>query len=105
MSVLPARSRLLQLSKLSCQIFSTTYNPTNARLGNKILRQKLKGPTILSYYPKQEVTIKDLARQWPDRQFVDVDEAVRLEDVTLAKIRGKGAPKKKRTKVEHKRKR
>ncbi|KAF8426575.1 mitochondrial ribosomal subunit S27-domain-containing protein [Tirmania nivea] len=105
MSVLPSRARLLELAKTSCRIFSTTFNPTGARTGNKILRQRLRGPSIVDYYPKRMVGIADLRRIWPDRVFIDEAEVMRLEDVQVAKIRGKGAPKKQRTKKENTRKR
>jgi len=75
------------------------------------------------------VGIADLRRIWPDRVFIDEAEVMRLEDVQVyvlpfrvvffffwggrlisclvyrAKIRGKGAPKKQRTKKENTRKR
>ncbi|KAF8468422.1 mitochondrial ribosomal subunit S27-domain-containing protein [Kalaharituber pfeilii] len=103
MSLLPSRERLLQLAKVSCRLFNTTFNPTGVRTGTKILRQRLRGPVVRDYYPKQLVSIKDLKRVFPDRTFIDEDEVVRLEDVQVAKIRGKGAPKKQRTKVEGRR--
>ncbi|KAF8454964.1 mitochondrial ribosomal subunit S27-domain-containing protein, partial [Terfezia claveryi] len=83
MSVLPSRARLLELAKTSCRIFSTTFNPTGARTGNKILRQRLRGPNIVDYYPKRMVGIADLRRIWPDRVFIDEAEVMRLEDVQV----------------------
>ncbi|KAL0634472.1 mitochondral 37S ribosomal protein S27 [Maublancomyces gigas] len=96
----PARERLLALAKVSCRIFSTTFNPNNIRTGNKILRQRLKGPTFLDYYPKRVATFKDLKRSFPMLQFRDVEEESRVRDVAAKKFRGKGAPKKIRTKEE-----
>lgn len=49
--------RLLQAQ---CRIFATNFNPDRLRMGNKILRQRLRGPTLLSYYPRKSVTIRDL---------------------------------------------
>ncbi|KAH0612230.1 uncharacterized protein LAJ45_06529 [Morchella importuna] len=96
----PTRERLLELAKVSCRIFSTTFNPTNARTGNKVLRQRLKGPTLLEYYPRRIATFKDLKRHFPMMEFYDHEEAQRLQDLEAKKARGKGAPKKIRTKEE-----
>ncbi|KAI9852056.1 MAG: mitochondral 37S ribosomal protein S27 [Thelocarpon superellum] len=95
-----ARSRMLELWKTQCQIFSTTFNPENQRLGNKILRQRLKGPSVAAYYPPRVATVKDLRKAYPDRITWDDAEEERLENVEIAKSRGKGAPKKKRTAAE-----
>ncbi|KAI5819092.1 mitochondrial ribosomal subunit S27-domain-containing protein [Pyronema omphalodes] len=95
-----ARSRLLELKKLSASIFGTTFNPTGARTGNKILRQRLKGEALKDYYLPKLVSIKTFRKQWPDMDFVDEDEEMRLENVERAKSRGKGAPKKVRVKPE-----
>jgi len=32
-------------------------------MGNKILRQKLKGPAVAAYYPRRGVTIEDLQKK------------------------------------------
>lgn len=53
------------------------------RTGNKILRQRLRGPTVLHYYPKRIVGIADLRHAWPDRLFIDPAEVTRLEDVQM----------------------
>ncbi|KAI5787182.1 mitochondrial ribosomal subunit S27-domain-containing protein [Geopyxis carbonaria] len=98
----PPRERLLALAKLSASIFSTTFNPTAARTGNKILRQRLKGPAIVDYYPKRVATIKDMRKMWPKMDFPDEDEDQRVISIEKAKIRGKGAPKKIRVKPEAK---
>ncbi|MCJ1329626.1 mitochondral 37S ribosomal protein S27 [Thelotrema lepadinum] len=96
------RSRLLDLMKVQCRIFSTTYNPDRLRLGNKILRQRLKGPTLAAYYPRRVATIKDLQKEFPNFAVWDDDELDRLEKVANAKRRGKGAPKKKSSAAESK---
>ncbi|RPA79162.1 hypothetical protein BJ508DRAFT_363357 [Ascobolus immersus RN42] len=113
----PARSRLLELAKTSCAVFSTTFNPTCKRTGNKILRQRLNGASIADYYlPRSRIiTIPDMRRRWnqyvqtkeakalgidpEEYEFVDEDEMRRLEAVEYKKSRGKGAPKKKKEKV------
>ncbi|KAI9673321.1 MAG: mitochondral 37S ribosomal protein S27 [Trizodia sp. TS-e1964] len=77
------RSRLLELMKVQCRIFSTTYNPEGVRTGNKILRQRLRGPALASYYPRRVVTLKDLAAAFPDLEFYDEDEEDRLESIQV----------------------
>ncbi|KAL8872408.1 MAG: hypothetical protein Q9174_001961 [Haloplaca sp. 1 TL-2023] len=93
-----AKSRILDLMKVQCRIFSTTFNPTGIRTGNKILRQRLKGPSVAAYYPRRVATYKDLEKAFPDLETWDDDEEDRLEHLQLKQQRGKGAPKKKRTK-------
>jgi hypothetical protein len=67
--------------QLSCRIFSTTFNPTATRTGNRILRERLKGPSFLEYYPRHAVKIQDLKRAFPMAYFVDEEEKTRLSDV------------------------
>ncbi|MCJ1224236.1 mitochondral 37S ribosomal protein S27 [Toensbergia leucococca] len=97
-----ARSRILDLMKVQCRIFSTTYNPERLRTGNKILRQRLRGPSMAAYYPRRPVTLRDLRDAYPGFETWDDDEEERLEAIQLTKQRGKGAPKKKRTAEESK---
>ncbi|MCJ1428731.1 mitochondral 37S ribosomal protein S27 [Sticta canariensis] len=97
-----ARSRILDLLKIQCRIFSMTYNPERLRAGNKILRERLKGPSMAEYYPRKVATIKKLRALYPDMETWDDDEEDRLEALTLLKARGKGAPKKRRTKDDSK---
>lgn len=47
-----------------CQVFATTYNPEGVRMGNKVLRQRLKGPALAAYYPRKVATIKDVKREF-----------------------------------------
>ncbi|KAI9813901.1 MAG: mitochondral 37S ribosomal protein S27 [Thelocarpon impressellum] len=97
-----ARSRILDLMKAQCRIFSTTFNPEGKRTGNKILRQRLKGPAVAAYYPPRTATFKDLVNAYPDLETWDDDEEDRLDKIENAQARGKGAPKKKRTAEESK---
>ncbi|KAL1902169.1 hypothetical protein Cpir12675_000069 [Ceratocystis pirilliformis] len=91
------RARLLQLMKTQCDVFSTTFNPDGLRLGNKVLRQRLRGPALAAYYPRKDATIKDVRRMFgPDIYAWDQKELDRLESLDLLHARGKGAPKKKR---------
>ncbi|AEO61772.1 hypothetical protein MYCTH_2312323 [Thermothelomyces thermophilus ATCC 42464] len=64
------RARLLDLMRARCELFSTTFNPDGIRTGNKILRQRLKGPALASYYPRKIVTF---------RQFQDAFKPLELE--------------------------
>ncbi|TKX25885.1 hypothetical protein C1H76_1729 [Elsinoe australis] len=91
-------TRLQTLIQTQCRIFNTIYNPSRLRTGNKILRQRLKGPSLAAYYPRRIATIKDLAKAYPEYEVIDEDEDDRLENVQITKSRGKGPPKKKRTK-------
>ncbi|GAM86766.1 hypothetical protein ANO11243_047860 [Dothideomycetidae sp. 11243] len=91
-------ARIQTLIQTQCRIFNTIYNPQRLRLGNKILRQRLKGPSLAAYYPRRIATIKDVAKAYPDYEIIDEDEDDRLENVQITKSRGKGPPKKKRTK-------
>ncbi|KAK2749187.1 mitochondral 37S ribosomal protein S27 [Myotisia sp. PD_48] len=96
------RLRMLDLLKVQCRIFSQNYNPDNLRLGNKILRQRLKGATLASYYPRKTVSFRDLQDAYRplDLETWDEDQLYREEGIQIRKMRGKGAPKKKRTKEE-----
>lgn len=91
-----APSRLAALKQLQCAIFQTSYNPTSVRTGAKYLRARLRGPSMVQYYPK-EVSLAKLAAD-PRRDFINIDEEQRLRDVEDKKKRGKGAPKKAKTK-------
>ncbi|KAK6347066.1 mitochondral 37S ribosomal protein S27 [Orbilia brochopaga] len=89
-----ARSRILDLMRVSCRIFNTTFNPTGERTGNKILRTRLKGPSLVQYYPKEYLTIKQFKRGFPDLAISDEKEEYRVQQVEDHKLRGKGKPKK-----------
>jgi hypothetical protein len=83
------------LQQVRCGIFGTIFNPKNERLGNKVLRQKLRGSALASYYPRRVATFKDLKQLYPGFELYDEKEEDRLEHIQLLKARGKGAPKKK----------
>ncbi|KAI1780566.1 mitochondrial ribosomal subunit S27-domain-containing protein [Hypoxylon cercidicola] len=93
------RARLLNLMKVQCEIFSTTYNPERIRMGNKILRQRLKGPSLAKYYPPRGPTVNTLEKEFKSLHLETINEEAedRLEHLAGVKSRGKGAPKKKRT--------
>lgn len=53
-------------------------------MGNKILRQRLRGPALASYYPRRMVDLKDLTKEFgPALEFVDEDEEDRQESLAL----------------------
>ena len=63
-----------------CKVFSMTYNPEGVRMGNKVLRQRLRGPALASYYPRKAATIRDLQREFgPDLLAFDEWDEDRLE--------------------------
>lgn len=89
-----ATTRLGQLTQLSCKVFSNVYNPTCARTGNKVLRQRLIGSSLTSYNPQKLVHFRDIQALYPQLGLVDLDEKERLDEIARRKRRGKGAPKK-----------
>ncbi|RMY50630.1 hypothetical protein D0865_06793 [Hortaea werneckii] len=90
--------------QVQSRIFSTIFNPAAQRLGNKVLRQRLRGPSLAAYYPRRVATFKDLKALYPNHELYDEDEEDRLEHIQIAKSRGKGAPKKKKTAAESRKK-
>lgn len=84
-SLTPSAARLRSLAKASCQIFSTTFNPTASRNGNKILRQRLRGPALLNYYPEEKITLQRVIRAFPELHLIDEAEQIRLADVDARK--------------------
>lgn len=92
-----APSRLAALVKTRCTVFQTSYNPTSVRTGAKYLRGRLRGPSMLNYYPPT-FSLASIIRQFPEMELVDAAEQQRLQDVEDRKKRGKGAPKKAKSK-------
>lgn len=91
-------TKLRQLTQLRCAVFESSYNPDSLRTGAKYLRARLRGPSMMRYYP-QNIPIKLVKRLAWDMNIMNPDEEQRLEDVEALKRRGKGAPKKKKSKV------
>lgn len=77
------KGRLLTTSQVRCQIFSTTYNPEGIRTGNKILRQRLRGPALASYYPRNMSTVQDMIKEFAPYELVvdNEEEDDRLEHI------------------------
>ncbi|EGX93200.1 mitochondrial 37S ribosomal protein S27, putative [Cordyceps militaris CM01] len=74
------RARVVDLMKAQCKVFATTFNPEGTRLGNKVLRQRLRGPATAAYYPRKIVTIKDVKAEFgPELDTWDPDEEARFE--------------------------
>ncbi|OAL51199.1 mitochondrial ribosomal protein-like protein of the small subunit [Pyrenochaeta sp. DS3sAY3a] len=96
------RQRILDLMKVQCRVFNTTFNPERTRMGSRILHQRLKGPSVAEYYPPRIGTISQLRSLYPQYTLIDEEEEDWLEHLNVAKSRGKGAPKKKRTAAESK---
>ena len=96
---LPSRQRLLEVKKLTADIFDAHWNPDRTRNGAKILRAKLKGPEVAAYYGVNDSmpTFNDFKKWFPELKLVDPKEAYRLKMVEDRKKRSKGAPKKKKS--------
>ncbi len=69
--------------QVQCRIFNATFNPHGVRMGNKVLRQRLRGPAIAAYYPRRVATIKDLIEAYPEYEGYDDDEEERLDNIVL----------------------
>ncbi|KAI0355150.1 hypothetical protein OH77DRAFT_1425203 [Trametes cingulata] len=97
-----APSRLAALTRLRCEIFQTAYNPTSVRTGAKYLRARLRGPSMIQYYP-DTLTVTQFNRMPGDFKIRNWEEYQRLADVEEKKRRGKGAPKKAKSPAESRR--
>jgi len=87
----------LTCSKVQARIYGHTFNPACTRTGNKVLRERLKGPAVASYYPPRSATLKEMMAFYPQLETYDEKEADRIDSIAIIKARGKGPPKKKRT--------
>ncbi|KAF8496888.1 mitochondrial ribosomal subunit S27-domain-containing protein [Russula emetica] len=97
-----APSRFAALARLRSTIFQTSYNPTSQRTGAKYLKRRLRGPSMIEYYPNQ-LSIATLNKEFPGLDLVDEYEEQRLQDVADKKKRGKGAPKKAKSAADSRR--
>ncbi len=90
--------RLAALTKLRCSIFQTSYNPTAIRTGAKFLSARLRGPSMLNYYPL-EMTSSQFrkGKNNTNIEMEDFSELQRFLDVEVRRKRGKGTPKKAKT--------
>ncbi|KAI0689837.1 mitochondrial ribosomal subunit S27-domain-containing protein [Cytidiella melzeri] len=96
-------SRIAALTRLRCSIFQTSYNPTSIRTGAKYLRSRLVGPSMVNYYP-ETLTVAQLRASTDYKwDLLDKAEVQRLEDIEFKKARGKGTPKKAKSKADSRR--
>ncbi|KAF8129268.1 mitochondrial ribosomal subunit S27-domain-containing protein [Boletus edulis] len=97
-------SRLAALTRARCAIFKTAHNSTSARTGAKYFRARLRGPSMVNYYPQDiDLSMSKLAKEWPELELVNFAEAQRLWDVDMKRARGKGAPAKAKDKSQSRR--
>ncbi|RKP09613.1 mitochondrial ribosomal subunit S27-domain-containing protein [Thamnocephalis sphaerospora] len=93
-----AKARLATLAQLTARLFDNVYNPTGVRTGNKVLRQRLIGPAVSTYYPdwygKEPRILRKISRAFPELELVNVANEERIDELERRKRRGKGAPKK-----------
>lgn len=73
----PPTPRLQELFKLRSQIFQTTFNPESLRTGSKVLKARLRGPTMLRYYGQRFTGWKGLNEAIPGLQLRDIHEETR----------------------------
>jgi len=52
-----------------------TFNPQRLRLGNKVLRQRLRGPALAAWYPRKTVSYRDLQDTYEPLGLITFDEA------------------------------
>ena len=50
------------------------YNPDRLRLGNKVLRQRLRGPALAAWYPRKTVSFRDLQDTYKPLGLTTFDE-------------------------------
>lgn len=76
----PSRARLLELTKLSKQIFHESFNPDQTRRGTSVLRAPLRGPVVSNwYYDGTFLKFKNIQKAFPDLYLVDMKEQYRLD--------------------------
>lgn len=93
-SLMPSKTRMLQVMKLSKSIFRETFNPEQTRNGSKVLRQRLKGDIISNYYRPNVLTLKELRTMNPQANHYDEAEERRLAKISARQRKGKGKPTK-----------
>lgn len=77
-AVLPAAAaRIAALTELRATVFGTTYNPLSLRTGSKILKARLRGPSMLRYYGERMSGVAALNAQVPGLALRDVAEETR----------------------------
>lgn len=75
----PSFWRLSSLNAERAKIFNETYNPKALRLGNKILKRRLRAKAMENYYPPSyDWTPRKFARIFPGLTFEDPERDYRL---------------------------
>lgn len=77
-SILPTPARLQALNQLRTEIFGTTFNPLSLRTGSKVLKARLRGPSMLRYYGERYSGWAKLNAQVPGLDLIDIHEQTRL---------------------------
>ncbi|KAG8217115.1 hypothetical protein J3R82DRAFT_5148 [Butyriboletus roseoflavus] len=66
------------MAAASCNTMCHFQNrrPTSARTGAKHLRSRLRGPSMVNYYPKDiDLCMSKFAKEWPELELVNFAEA------------------------------
>eukprot|EP00123_Amoebidium_parasiticum_P001167 comp12215_c0_seq1/m.6989 comp12215_c0_seq1/g.6989 ORF comp12215_c0_seq1/g.6989 comp12215_c0_seq1/m.6989 type:complete len:105 (-) comp12215_c0_seq1:110-424(-) len=88
-------SQVKSLAQLSARIFGQTVAGNNLRNGFKYLREPLKGPSLLRWYPSELFTFHKLqVHQEGSRQYLNEWRLRHRELAETLRNRGKGPPKK-----------
>jgi small subunit ribosomal protein S33 len=78
----PSFWRLNTLFTERAQLFKHTSNPEALRLGNKILKMRMRAQAIEQYYPQEfKFTPRILGRMFPGLTFQDEEREQWEEDV------------------------
>ncbi|KAG4304508.1 hypothetical protein PORY_002218 [Pneumocystis oryctolagi] len=96
---LPSKKRLQEVASVASRIFETTLNFDSRRNGNRVLRQRFRGPAMLDYYSQMNVRLKTVIQSFPQFNLVDRDEEARKAYVKMRRQRGKGPPPKSKSEL------
>lgn len=58
-------SRHIALDAARCSVFETIHNPERVRQGTKVLRARLRGPSMIEYYGEPISSLKQLTAGQP----------------------------------------
>ncbi|KAJ1987892.1 mitochondral 37S ribosomal protein S27 [Dimargaris cristalligena] len=87
-------TRQQQIAAISARIFGRAFNAEGKRTGERVLRQPIRGPEVVSYYPPEPFSFRELREMYPDMELIDLKEGARLAKIETLRRRGKGAPEK-----------
>jgi len=78
----PSFWRLNTLAEERAQLFNHTHNPKALRLGNKILKMRMRAQAVEQYYPQEyKFTPRILGRLFPGLTFEDEAREQWEEDI------------------------